>query len=189
MIKPTWLKCPHKRPAVCAVYTITDPSGNVYVGSSDNVYVRWVHHGWHLRHQKHGSPSLQAAADLYGEHNLVFDVVDQVPKAALRQAEQRLIDKLAAEGRVLLNRNRAQAVVVIKESSHVRGTHTKTGHVVEFLSITESEHHGFNSGAVSAAIRSVYNVNSRNPMGTNVYKGYSWAKMIDKSLNGTQTHV
>jgi shikimate kinase len=120
-------------------------------------------------------------ADLYGEANLVFEVIEQLPKEALREAEQRLIDQMKAEGCVVLNQALATGGGGIARNTsvnhcqpkHVRGTHLKTGKTIEFLSTQEAGRNGFDSGSVSKACRGAYASRSKHG-GTNVYKGYRW---------------
>lgn len=52
---------------ISGVYTITTPSGKVYVGSAVNFSRRWHVHKSRLRRKTHDNAKLQAALDKYGE--------------------------------------------------------------------------------------------------------------------------
>lgn len=187
MEKPAWLKCSVShgkviRPAVCGIYVITAPGGEAYVGSSKDCYKRWSSHNGKLRCHEHWALGLQTAVALYGEAGLTFEVVEEVPKALLLEAEQRWIDKLKAEGRLVLNQEPAAGIAQNTSNNHlqpkrVRGTHLKTGEVIEFPSTAEAGRKGFNHRAVSDACRGVRNAHRKHG-GTSTYKDYHW-KYID----------
>lgn len=59
------------------VYKIENTlSGNVYVGSSKDIYGRWVQHKRDLKKQQHHCVYLQRAWDKYGESNFIFEVLE-----------------------------------------------------------------------------------------------------------------
>ena len=101
-----------KHLAVCGVYTITAPNGEIYVGSSVDCWQRWCDHRHHLRQRTHGSLNLQAVADLYGLSNLVFEVVEEVTKARRHQARRAWFCQLKAEGRAIVNKDPAAMFVL-----------------------------------------------------------------------------
>ena len=57
------------------IYTITSPSGNVYIGSTANFTRRWNEHRSELRRGVHHSFKLQRAWDKYGEVSMIFAVL------------------------------------------------------------------------------------------------------------------
>jgi group I intron endonuclease len=61
------------------IYTITSPSGNVYVGSTKNFKSRWSQHRSELRRSVHHSFKLQRAWNKYGEENMTFAVFRECP--------------------------------------------------------------------------------------------------------------
>lgn len=76
------------------VYTITSPSGKVYVGSAVSFRRRWAQHINHLRAGKHHNRMLQRAHDKYGAYALVFAVVARCERHDLIRVEQEFIDRL-----------------------------------------------------------------------------------------------
>lgn len=60
---------------VCGVYSITSPSGGVYIGSAVLVRRRWHQHKITLRGQKHKNPTLQNAWNKYGEEQMTFSLL------------------------------------------------------------------------------------------------------------------
>lgn len=60
---------------VSGIYSITSPSGKLYLGSAINIRTRWKTHRKQLRRGIHHSPTLQRASDKYGVENLVFKVL------------------------------------------------------------------------------------------------------------------
>ena len=79
----------------CAgVYTVTSPSGGLYVGSAVHLANRWRVHRHHLRHSTHPNKILQSAWDKYGEDNLRFAVLIVCSRSDVLLYEQRAIDVL-----------------------------------------------------------------------------------------------
>lgn len=77
------------------VYRITAPNGEFYIGSSNYIARRWIHHVGAMRNGKHGSRKLQAVADTYGVDSLVIEVLYcAIADDALWQVEQQYIDDL-----------------------------------------------------------------------------------------------
>lgn len=78
------------------IYTITSPSGRLYIGSAVNFSHRWRVHLYNLRRKQHHSPALQNAYDKYGEPGLVFRKLLICAPADLLFYEQRAIDAYAS---------------------------------------------------------------------------------------------
>jgi len=76
------------------IYTITSPSGNLYVGSTVDFDKRWRTHCSHLRHGTHHSKALQSAWNKYGEASMKFCKLIICKEDMLIFYEQRAIDKL-----------------------------------------------------------------------------------------------
>ena len=63
-----------------------------YIGSSVNIKKRWNHHYNDLRNNKHYSQKLQRHYNKYGEHDLLFSIIENCDKDKLIEKEQYYID-------------------------------------------------------------------------------------------------
>ena len=81
---------------ICGVYSITTPSGSIYVGSSHNIKRRWCEHRSTLRSRKHRSTRLQAAWDKYNGE-LDFKILEVCPPDHIEEREQFYINMLGAK--------------------------------------------------------------------------------------------
>ena len=81
---------------LCGIYSISTPSGSVYVGSSSNIKNRWSDHKSRLRHGKHHSDRLQAAWEKHG-NNLLFEILEICDRNDLECREQYFIETLKAK--------------------------------------------------------------------------------------------
>lgn len=79
------------------IYTISSPSGRLYVGSASSFKRRWAKHLTDLRKGVHHSPALQRAYAKYGESALKFQKVALCPIYDLLIVEQEFIDRLRPE--------------------------------------------------------------------------------------------
>lgn len=81
-------------------YTVTCTVNNRrYAGSSGDVFGRWKHHRYLLRHGKHYRPEMQADWDLYGEDAFIFFLVEaHVEPTEWKLCEQELLDDAFAAG-------------------------------------------------------------------------------------------
>lgn len=79
-----------------AVYSWTNElTGEVYIGSSVNVYSRKSQHLSALRRNKGSHPRLQANWNQYGESAFRFDIIEKIKDASeLREREQFWINRL-----------------------------------------------------------------------------------------------
>jgi group I intron endonuclease len=66
-----------KTPKICGVYSITSPSGNAYIGSSNDIKKRWAGHRLALRKGTHHNAPLLRAFRNYGADALVYKVVEE----------------------------------------------------------------------------------------------------------------
>jgi group I intron endonuclease len=64
----------------------------LYIGSSKNIMRRWAKHLQDLRLNKHHSPHLQWHYNKYGEHDLLFSILEHCGAHALINREQHYID-------------------------------------------------------------------------------------------------
>lgn len=81
----------------CGVYTITSPSGKVYVGSSRAYKGRRASHLYALRRGKHSSDSLQREFDKCGAAGLVFALIEVCDQENLVEREQAHLDAFARD--------------------------------------------------------------------------------------------
>jgi group I intron endonuclease len=98
-----------------AIYKITAPSGNFYVGSSIYARRRWNKHRSDLRCNRHHSPALQASANKYGCDALDFEILEFCSREELMDREQFYIDTLnprynvgLVAGRAMLGRKHSK---------------------------------------------------------------------------------
>ena len=74
------------------IYTITNTiNGKRYIGSSKDIFARWIAHKGLLRRNKHQNKHLQSAWNKYGETAFEFKVVAFVMECELITTESRLI--------------------------------------------------------------------------------------------------
>lgn len=74
------------------IYSITSPSGKVYIGSSVNIESRWYDHRHALARRTHHCVALQRAVNKYGLENFVFEILEECAPDMLLEAEQQYID-------------------------------------------------------------------------------------------------
>lgn len=80
---------------VSAVYQIKNMvTGNMYIGSSKDVYSRWKSHKKHSMWNKHPNSKLYKDMQEYGLDNFIFAILECVEPEYLRQVEQNFIDML-----------------------------------------------------------------------------------------------
>lgn len=89
-----WASHPiYVRMSKSGIYSITNLlSGKVYYGSSNDIDGRWRNHKSKLKKGKHPNPHLQSAWNKYGEHNFLFQLVEEVPIEKLQEVEQTYLD-------------------------------------------------------------------------------------------------
>ena len=66
----------------------------VYVGHSVDIRLRWHQHKTKLRYNKHNNSYLQRAWNKYGEHNFIFEILEETEllKTRLEEREQYYLD-------------------------------------------------------------------------------------------------
>jgi group I intron endonuclease len=82
-----------------AIYKITNTiSGKFYIGSTNNISRRWIHHRSLLRNKKHHNKHLQHSYNKHGIENFIFEVLEEVAEENLITREQELLDTLKPFG-------------------------------------------------------------------------------------------
>lgn len=77
------------------IYKIINKSnGKFYIGSSNNIQLRWNIHKSELRRNTHHNNYLQHAWNKYGEDNFIFEIIEIIPKGKLIESEQKYLDKI-----------------------------------------------------------------------------------------------
>jgi len=115
------------------------PSGKFYIGSSQTISKRKLHHYNRLRANKHKNPHLQNSYNLYGESNILFEVLEHCDVSNLLEVEQSYIDKYKGTG-VLFNvaeiagasmRNKRHSAKTIQKMKQKNGQAWKGKHLPE----------------------------------------------------------
>lgn len=82
------------------IYKITNKvNGKFYIGSSNNIKRRWMHHKSNLRNGTHVNIHLQRSYDKHGESSFVYELIkpiDPVPSLILEE-EQKILDSYQGE--------------------------------------------------------------------------------------------
>lgn len=87
-------------PRIPGVYCIRNTAaGKVYVGSSNNLWLRALKHRSELRRGKHCNHYLQRAWDKWGEQSFQWETLSLNPVESLIQVEQSFIESLNAAAR------------------------------------------------------------------------------------------
>ena len=75
---------------ICGVYKIINISnGKIYVGSSNNIYKRWLQHERDLNENIHGNPYLQNAWNKYGgKKSFKFEIIEECEPSIQFEREQ-----------------------------------------------------------------------------------------------------
>lgn len=83
---------------VSGIYQITNlVNKKVYIGSSENIAKRWVHHKSNLRNNKHHSFHLQRSYNKHGEEIFSFSILATCPVEYLLKLEQWFLDNVKPE--------------------------------------------------------------------------------------------
>lgn len=81
----------------CGIYKILNIKTNkIYIGSSNNIRIRWTRHKHELRKGIHPNPYLQNSFNKYGEGIFVYTIIEETKESRLLSREQYWIDKLNA---------------------------------------------------------------------------------------------
>lgn len=114
-------------------------SGKFYIGSSQELSRRKIHHYNRLRANKHGNPHLQNSYNLYGETNIIFEILETCDISNLLMTEQSYIDKYKNTG-ILFNvaevagasmRNKRHSMKTIQKMKQKNGQAWKGKHLSE----------------------------------------------------------
>lgn len=93
-------------PKTSGIYKITcTANGKIYVGSSNDISIRWHHHKKALRKGKHHSIYMQRCWSKYGEQSFVIEVIELVMPSSLLEREQYWLDKIKPFGQKGFNTN------------------------------------------------------------------------------------
>ena len=80
------------------IYKITCISNNrIYIGSAQNIQIRWNKHLNDLKNKKHINIHLQRAYDKYGINDFLFEIIENCDKQELLIREQYYLDTLNPE--------------------------------------------------------------------------------------------
>ena len=112
----------------CGIYTITSPSGRLYIGSATNFRKRWSTHRHALRAGTHHSEALQQAFNKYGAEGLVYAKIAFVARDDLIRREQEQIDSYPRE--FLYNTNyiaASRAGVLHSSATRLKMSASQTG--------------------------------------------------------------
>ena len=74
-----------------AVYTITAPDNQIYIGGSMNLNNRWNHHKWRGRKGTFNHTKLYASFQKWGVENHKFEIFEYCCKETLREKEEKWI--------------------------------------------------------------------------------------------------
>ena len=74
-----------------AVYTITAPDNQIYIGGSMNLNNRWSHHKWRGRKGTFNHTKLYASFQKWGVENHKFEIFEYCCKETLREKEEKWI--------------------------------------------------------------------------------------------------
>lgn len=114
-------------------------SGKFYIGSSQELERRRIHHYNRLRAGKHGNPYLQNSYNLYGEAAIQFEVLEYCDVSDLLITEQKYIDQHKGTGKLFnvaevagaAMRNRRHSPQTIQKMKRSGGTAWKGKHLPE----------------------------------------------------------
>ena len=80
---------------ISGIYKIVNKvNGKYYVGSSNNIYKRWLHHKRDLNNNRHHNIHLQRAWNKYGKENFDFIIEKNIPENLLGIEEQIYLNSL-----------------------------------------------------------------------------------------------
>lgn len=166
-------------PIVAGVYTVTNPIGEIYVGSSKTIYKRWLRHREASRKLK-----FHYSIKQYGWKEHKWEIIEEhsqsVTEAELVIREQFYIDKFKSEGHVMLNVKEAGSSGKFSEESKRKMSEAQRGKWTfqfkfngEIITITDGlkkycQENGLSDRAMSALFNSNGHYAKRN-----YYKGYS----------------
>lgn len=83
---------------VLGIYKIVNKvNGKYYVGSSNDIQLRWRKHKSDLNNQNHVNEHLQHSWNKYGSNNFEFSIVEELSKEKLMEVEQKHLDVVNKE--------------------------------------------------------------------------------------------
>lgn len=175
---------PHRRSrkhakTVCGIYKVTNPNGEVYIGSSRNIYRRWLRH-------REGRKNLDfhKSIKLFGWKNHNWEIICELPldisEDILLKYEQFCIDQYKEANICLLNKKDAGSKGKFSDESKKRMSKTRVkpyeflynGEVVKFVGLKQyCKEHNLGERQMSQ----VFNNNGWYG-DKNYYRGYSRVK-------------
>lgn len=85
-------------PKLCGIYRIVNTQNDKkYIGSSNDIKVRWRNHRYQLNNKKHPNKHLQGAWNKYGKSNFIFEIICLCDVNDLSSKEQFYIDEMHPE--------------------------------------------------------------------------------------------
>jgi hypothetical protein len=158
-------------------------NSKVYVGSSNNIKVRWRKHKALLRHNKHPNQHLQNAWNKYGEDVFIFSVVELCPINSLLNKEQHYIDLLKPEynqtlvaGKVEMTTDRRKKLSYSVTQAYKEGRIKKTVKSIYQYDLKGNYIRKYNSLGEASVILNipVSNLSSAANGKCNIAGGYVW---------------
>lgn len=116
-------------------------SNKLYIGSSQEIERRKIHHYNRLRAGKHGNPHLQNSYNLYGESSIQFEVLEYCEVSDLLVTEQKYINQYKGTGKLFNVAAVAGASMRNKRHSQSTINKMKTNHNRPWLGKHLSEYH------------------------------------------------
>ena len=68
-------------------------NGKIYIGQTDNIYIRKAKHVWNLFNNSHSSTCLQMDYYLHGLSNFTFEILENVPYQRKREWKEILLER------------------------------------------------------------------------------------------------
>lgn len=106
----------HKTEGKSGVYRLTTPDGECYVGSSENIWRRWLGHKTYLRAGRHRSKSLQKSFCERGFDALTLEVLLLCDTKDLLFYEQRAMDVIRPVHNTSLTAGSTKGVVASEDT-------------------------------------------------------------------------
>lgn len=114
------------------IYRIRNILNNhIYIGSTNDFYVRKIGHFYLLRTNQHHSIYLQRAFNKYGESNFVFEPIELVVEIDLLTREQWYLDTLQPEYNISKIAGRIEFTPEIREKISIALTGTKRSDITK----------------------------------------------------------
>ena len=149
-------------PIVCGIYRITNPLGEVYIGSSTTIYRRWLRH-----REARKSIKIHISIKKYGWEEHTFEIIHQLPNDTTSEIlliyEQLYIDLHKQCGVIMLNVKDAGSCAKFSEDSKMKMSESQkksykvifNGKLVEFTGLKKfCEDNGVSQKSLSSLLNS-----------------------------------